>query len=70
MTMDKSTLIAIATTHPILSVRRAAAHSLFSLGCVSSAVVTANAIARERSQELSATAEAQHAIQKASGVQP
>lgn len=68
--LDKATLVAIATQHPVASVRRCAAHTLFSLGCLTSALATAEAMAKEKAQEVAAANVAQQAIAKASGGAP
>jgi hypothetical protein len=64
---DRATLVAIATTHPQLSVRRSAAHALYSLGCITGAVTTAESNARERAAELAAGKVTADAIAKAKG---
>lgn len=65
--LDKATLVSISTMHAQLSVRRSAAHALFSLGCVTGAVTTAQANATERAQEIAAGQVVGAAIAKAQG---
>lgn len=63
--LDKATLIAIATTHSIEAVRRSAARSLFSLGCLTGAMDATYAMQKVRAQEFAANKVASDAIAKA-----